>query len=295
MPVLPDIPALTPLPPGLAGDAAYALFCRPDLSDMRPLNHDTLVRRARRQLRGQQPEFIASSVGPIATFTLAPRGPARSAILIVHGWTSEASFMTAIAEPLRQHGHRVVLLDMPAHGHSPQRAASLIDCARGVQAVANALGPFDSLIAHSIGALAGLLAAEGKPPIGPATSFRLTALVAPPNTMTRITGDFSRRCALAPDQQRAFEHRVARVGERDIHAITAAKIVRDTGMETLIVHSRDDPIIPVDDAIAIAQGVPRGQLALVDDLGHARILYAPPVVRTIRSFFDRQAYPSQLD
>lgn len=286
MSLLPGRPVFDGLPPGLAGDLAYALFCRPDLSDRRAADHEALVLRARRQLRGLAPHYIDSPVGPVATYTLEPPKPPGTALLIVHGWTSEASFMTAIAEPLRQRGHRVVLLDMPAHGRSPQRRASLIDCARGIRAVAETLGPFDGLLAHSIGALAGLLVAEGGPPLGPGPTFPHVALIAAPNALSEITRSFGAGAGLDDDQQRAFEMRVARVGARPVSRFSSANLIGEAKPRTLVVHSRDDTVIPVANAIEIAQAVPRGQLTLVDDLGHARILYAPPVVRQIRNFFD---------
>lgn len=96
------------------------------------------------------------------------KGEPRASVLVVHGWTSEASFMMAIAEYLRRRGYRVVLPDLPAHGLSPGARTSLIDCAHAVREVAEALGPMSFAVAHSMGGLAARSrAAAVGPCLGP--------------------------------------------------------------------------------------------------------------------------------
>ena len=88
-----------------------------------------------------------------------------ASVLLVHGWTAEASFMTAFAEHFRKRGFRIVLFDFPAHGQSLPERASLIDCAHAIRTVAEALGPIQFVLAHSLGGTAALLAGGGGAPM----------------------------------------------------------------------------------------------------------------------------------
>ncbi|MEM1306670.1 MAG: alpha/beta fold hydrolase [Pseudomonadota bacterium] len=268
----------------LAGDRAYRLFCRPDLSSYRSAAHLQLVARARPALARATRSWTPTPHGPVATYTLTPTGTPRSHVLIVHGWTSEAAFMAAFAAPLLQRGCRVVLFDHPAHGRSPQRAASLIDLARATRAVAAAHGPFDAALAHSIGCLATLLAHEGGAPLGGSHRFARLCLIAAPNRLSDIVARFAVEQRLSAAAHRTFARHVVRVGHRPLETFSSARLLNAHPVPTLLVHARDDDRVPFTDAEAITAACPTTELAAVDGLGHARVLYAPPVVRIVRSF-----------
>ena len=128
-----------------------------------------------------------------------PEGAWNSAsVLLVHGWTSEASFMTAFAEYFRKCGFRIVLFDFPAHGQSTRERASLIDCAHAVRHVAEALGPIEYVLADSLGGMAALLAGGGGAPMPRGYPFRAFVLVAMPNDFSAVTRTFGEEEALRP-------------------------------------------------------------------------------------------------
>ncbi|HMI90586.1 MAG TPA: alpha/beta fold hydrolase, partial [Polyangiales bacterium] len=79
------------------------------------------------------------------------RGPA---VLLVHGWNGHSGQLTELVAPLVAAGRRVVAFDQPAHGRSSGQRATLIDFAGAVRAVADAVGPLDAIVAHSLGATA---------------------------------------------------------------------------------------------------------------------------------------------
>src|SRR5690348_873132 len=104
---------LSRLPLGTAADAAFRIFCTPELSHYRSANHQELARRARFHLRNAEWRQVSTPVATLQTYTFEPDRNALGTVLVVHGWTGEASFMTAIAEPIRRMGFRVVLFDLP--------------------------------------------------------------------------------------------------------------------------------------------------------------------------------------
>src|SRR5919204_6145133 len=110
--------SLAGLPPALAGDIAFRIFCTPQLSQYRSADHDVLTERARFHLRNAAWERVPTPVGEVQAYVFQPDAERRGTVLLVHGWTSEASFMTAFIEPLRRSGLRVIAFDFPAHGLS---------------------------------------------------------------------------------------------------------------------------------------------------------------------------------
>ncbi|MEO1694176.1 MAG: alpha/beta hydrolase [Pseudomonadota bacterium] len=270
--------------PQLAGDRALRLFCRPDLSRLGPDGHAQLAAKARPALRRAAFSWTPSSVGDLATYVFAPKSPPVGTVLCVHGWSGEAAFMAAFSGPLVHSGLRVVLFDNPAHGRSGGRRSSIIEMARATLAVADRFGPIDTVIAHSVGCFATLLALEGGPPLGRHHPFEKLCLIAAPNHFGDVVHRFADQIDLPPAARRCFERGVARASQRTLRELNAADFLRKLGVPTLLVHARDDDCIPVADGAAIAAVCPNARLKVFDGLGHGRVLYAPPVIREVRSF-----------
>lgn len=275
--------------PARAGDLAYRRFCTPKLSERRSADHDILVDRARFHLRNAEWANVPTTEGAIPAYVFSPDAgsDSRGSVLVAHGWTSEASFMAVFAEQLRRTGFRVVLFDQPAHGKSTRERASLIDCARALLQVAEALGPFRFAVAHSMGCLASLLAGEGKAPLPRAYPFERYVLVSGPNRFARVTEEYGETLALPRVAQRQYERQLERIAHRRIADFTSARLLAATGRPALVIHARDDHEVTFDNAEEIAAGSPSAELMAVDGLGHRNILFAPPVIRATVAYFTR--------
>lgn len=271
--------------PALAGDLAFRKFCIPRFSDYRTNDHSVLVGRARHHLHHAKFRRFLTAVGEVATYELLPDGETvRGDVLVVHGWTSEASFMMALAEPLRRSGFRVVLLDFPAHGRSRGEQTRLVDCARGMVEICDHLGPFQSIVAHSMGALAALLAGAGERPLSHRVPFERYCLIAAANKFSEVTGRFAERLGMSRAGRRQFERHLERIAHQSIGDFRGERFLRIIERPTLLIHARDDHEVPFHNSLEMADGMPHAKLVPFDGLGHRRILYAPPVVRAVVSF-----------
>lgn len=278
------IPDLSKLPPALAGDIAYRLFCEPALSERRSADHDKLAGRARYHLRTARWERVPCVAGELQVYVWEPDGAPRGTVLVVHGWTSEASFMVALVEPIRRAGHRVVLFDFPAHGYSSGHSVNLIGCARAVLAVAQAYGPIAACVAHSFAGLAALLVAEGGPPMPASIDFGRIVLIACPNRLQDVTRDFGRYHKLTPGAQTHYERHLERVGHRSLAEYSIVNLWNHRPRPMLVIHSRGDPEIGAWNADDIVEGCRGTELCLYDGLGHRAILGAPPVMRKVMTY-----------
>lgn len=270
------------LPPAAAGDAAFRIFCTPSLSERRASDYCKLSERARFHLRHAGWHRVPTPVGDVQAYRLEPEAATPAGVvLLVHGWTSEAAFMTALAEPIRRSGFRVVLFDLPAHGRSPGRTTNLIECSRATLAVAESFGPIHAIVAHSFGGMVSLLAAEGNAPMPRALRTKHVVLVACPNRLSDVTREFAERWGLTDAARRAFERRLERVGSRPISRYSTVELLGSSACRALVVHARDDEEVPFRCAEEIVAAHPAAQLLAVEGLGHRSILYAPPVVRSV--------------
>lgn len=274
------------LPPALAGDLAYKRFLQPKLSSRRSRDHVVLTERARFHLRNARWVDVATTEGRVQAYVFEPDSGAecRGSVLIAHGWTSEASFMAVFSEFLRRAGFRVVAFDQPGHGLTGRERASLIDCARALQQVAEALGPFRFAVAHSMGGLAVLLVGEGGPPLGRAYPFERYVLISSPNRFTSVTRAFAAELCLDAAALRVYERHLERIAHRPVTGFNAADFLAATGRPALVIHARDDTEVSFESAEEIAAACPRAELKAFDGLGHRNILFASPVIRAAASY-----------
>ncbi len=275
------MPTLAHLPAAAAGDRAFRIFCTPELSHHRTRDHHQLTERARFHLRNARWERVATPAGEVCAYVFEPDQDARGTVLLVHGWTSEAAFMTAFTEPLRRSGLRVVAFDFPAHGHSPGRRTNLAECARAMLAVAEHYGPIDGAVAHSFGGFVSLLVAEGGAPLPHAHPIKRFVLLSCPNRLSDVAGNFGRRLGLDKAAQRAYEHHLERVGHRPVATFASAELLAKVSAPTLVVHGSADGEVPFHNAEEIAQACPTARLMPFEGFGHRTILYAPPVMRAV--------------
>lgn len=280
-PTVADLSRMSRAAPQRAGDITLRHFCEPWRSERRAADHAALVTRARPYLARATTLRLATTGGPIPVHMLEPEGGGAQSprVLVVHGWTSEASFMALFGERLVRSGFRVALMDGPAHGTAPQRRASLIDWTRAILEVGDAIGPFEAVVAHSMGVLAALLAGAGGPPFHRRHDFRRYVLISAPNRLSVITAEFGAARGLTPAAQRAFERHLERLAHRPLATFTGANLLAATEMPALLIHATDDHEVPYSNSVEIAAACPRATLAPFDGLGHRRILSAPPVVR----------------
>ncbi|HYE00634.1 MAG TPA: alpha/beta fold hydrolase [Alphaproteobacteria bacterium] len=207
---------------------------------------------------------------------------AAPAVLLVHGWESEHRALGGFVAPLLAQGLRVVAFDQPAHGRSGGRTASLPEFARALRAVAVAAGgqgaPVLATIAHSLGAAATVAA------LGIGTRLGRVALIAPPSR-PRVHADML--CAALgfdAERRRGFYRRLAGLTGVDVQGYDLTEIARGLRSPALILHARNDRVVPATHGQALAAVWPGAELALFDALGHVRILSDAGAVRRVLDF-----------
>ncbi len=226
--------------------------------------------------------FEATALGRVVRGRVWGKGPV---VYLVHGWGGDHAQLGAFVAPLLGSGYRVVGFDGLAHGRSDPGTAGVgqstaVELGRSLDAVAARYGPAQAVVAHSLGALATLLALRD----GWLATRRLV-MVAPMASVAAALRDFERQLRYGPRTRRALDRRWRRRFGVDVRSLELALVARDMDRpELLVVHDRGDRETAYDDTACFVAGWPKARLLTTQGLGHHRILSDPQVVRAVTSF-----------
>ncbi|WP_158595755.1 alpha/beta fold hydrolase [Oleomonas cavernae] len=213
---------------------------------------------------------VAGPQGDLGVWT-AGSGPA---VLLVHGWEGNHLDLGAFVEPLVAAGRRVVSLDLPAHGVSAGTRGSIPDLAAGVRAVADAIGPVEAVIAHSIGSPVTVLALDD------GLACQRVALISPPMRYTDFARATAHQVGVDPD---GVVEALRDLGI-DIDRLDVSTMAPRLRQQALLIHSAEDRVTSVETTRKIAANWAGSRMIEVKGLGHRRILRDPTVIETVVDF-----------
>jgi alpha-beta hydrolase superfamily lysophospholipase len=213
-----------------------------------------------------------------------PDGPARTTVVLVHGYGEHLGLYDALARRLTADGHAVHAFDAPGHGRSDGARAvveswnPIVDAARHLAALAREQHPGTPLvvIGHSAGAVAATLLALRHPDLadalvlsgGPVLPLEWVDAELALGRAETEAGEPPELLSTHPDYVHALLHDPLtwKGGFRRemLLALRATWPEIGAGLATgrpdvpvLLVHGEADPIVPVADAHAVARRLPR--------------------------------------
>lgn len=202
------------------------------------------------------------------------------AVLLIHGWEGHTGRMIPLIEPLLQEGYRVFALDAPGHGLSPASRTHLLDVSFAIEDMIDQHGPFFGVIAHSFGAAATTIALAREPQLMP----EKLVLLSPMRDLQQhfdIFSDIARLSEKCKAQVRELAERQVGLPFEMVSAINA---VRTFSMSGLVIHDRQDTLIPYEVGETIASNWHGTQLISTDNLGHRSALGDETTVRQLLTF-----------
>ncbi|MET9554336.1 alpha/beta hydrolase [Streptomyces sp. NPDC006645] len=266
--------------PCLAGHAAFRLFRKPRgrsrlRPDERPLTH-----------RAEVGEIVVGG-GKAVSYRW---GTGRRPVLLVHGWESRGSRFAALVSELLDLGLSPVTFDAPGHGDATGETMTILDLRDIIMALDEEHGPFEMVVAHSLGVTATFVAARE---CGLRTE-RIVAISGVPDFAYLVDG-FCVRLGLRARLNAELRRRVERElfpGEGDVWARfavprTPAEVGRP--LPVLVVHDEDDDMVDPACSRALAEALgDRAELVVTWGLGHRRIIGDAQVAASVRDFVVRE-------
>ena len=206
-------------------------------------------------------------------------GASERKILLVHGWESRGTQLSGFVDTLLAEGFQVIALDGPAHGQSKGRQANPAAFSQAVSQAFRQLGPFEGVLAHSMGGSAlGLSLAED-------IQCDKVVLISSPSSIVSVLQRFAGFIGLPRSSTERFIGMVERNVGRPADALDTAKNLSLVASAGLIIHDKRDREVPYDNALDILRQWPSAQLLSTDGYGHRAILRQPEVWHAVADFF----------
>lgn len=200
-------------------------------------------------------------------------------VLLVHGWGAQAAQLRAFVFPLLRAGFRVIAYDQPAHGVSEGRLTALPDFADVLAEVAAHHGEVRAVIGHSLGATAAAVALAWRK-----VELEKIVLVSPPSDMDGYTRRFARWHWIPESVRRAMQEAIEERYGRRWEELELARIAPHLRASALVIHDRNDRVVPWAQGAAVAGQWPGAKLITTEGLGHRRILVDDGVTQAAAEF-----------
>ena len=259
--------------PEKAANAAYQLFCTP-YSGKPKREVPAVFHKAQRQslplndLKINGFEWNPLHKEPTCT------------VLICHGFDSFSYRFEAYVEQLLKEGCRVLAFDAPAHGISDGKRFNVLLYKQMLVEVAKKFGPFNGIMAHSVGALAvGLAMEELQYP-----DVKL-ALIAPATETTRAVQQFFKMFPVDGKTHTAFLQLIENLGSKPLDWYSMTRIVPTLGNHMLWLHDEQDRICPFEDTATLRElQLPNVRFITTSGLGHSKIYREADIQKHIIKF-----------
>jgi pimeloyl-ACP methyl ester carboxylesterase len=238
-----------------------------------------MIERAEQRIAAAHVENIPFADGTVVTYRFEPEtSEAVPTVVLIHGWTGRAAFMSAFVAPLTVAGFRVIAVDLPGHGRSSGKTLNLARAAAALTAVHARTGPWHGVIGHSFGGAVATTfvtgAIKGFAPI----PIKRLVLIAAPESMPAVFRNFGGIIGLGPRAQKALEDRVLDIAGNPLETFRGAALLQARTIATLVIHAPDDKEVDFRNAAAFAAAGPHVEVVEAPGTGHRRILYAPAVL-----------------
>jgi pimeloyl-ACP methyl ester carboxylesterase len=188
------------------------------------------------------------------------------AVIVMHGWTANASLMLPLGVPLRRLGLHLLFLDGRGHGLSePDELTGAPQFAEDIEAALDWLAQDPrveaaAVLGHSAGATAAILAASRRPEVAAVVSV---AAIADPRAIR--WGRLPK--ALPPLLMRYLAWRTG----YELSEIIPLERAAHVRAPMLLIHGDADEVVPVEHAHQLAERADRAELLVVPGAGHASL------------------------
>ncbi len=202
-------------------------------------------------------------------------------ILICHGFDSSSYRFAKYVPSFLNAGFQVFAFDAPGHGFSDGKTVNAFVYRNIILEIEALFGPFDGIMAHSLGALAASLAVEEMK-----NPDKKLVLIAPATEVKTIFQNFFKTVPLTKKTKKAFDDLVYEKSGHQTEWFSVARAVQNIPSSILWIHDTDDKMCPYEDTLPIRQKLlPNLQFITTEGLGHTRIYISRDVHNTIVNFF----------
>jgi len=205
-------------------------------------------------------EEISYNNMEIATYRWVGKG---KTVLLMHGWESNTARWEYILNDLKAQNYNIIALDAPAHGRSDGKQFNAVLYSEFINAVAKKFQP-EVLIGHSVGGMASVFCMHHYN----LPSVKKMILLGAP---AHYTGVFDRYKSMMGYNKRissGLDAIVLKRFEKPVSYFSVANFTESIEAKGLIIHDKNDKIIPYEDGQLIASRYKNSELISTTGFGH---------------------------
>lgn len=206
-------------------------------------------------------------------------------VVLMHGWSGSGTQFRYFIPELVKAGFKVAVFDAPAHGRNPGKKAHVIDFADSLVQIQQQVGPVDTVIAHSLGAMAATLATHR------GLTVNRLVLLAPQLDASDMFGSYATILNLNKKLAQRFK---ALAGQKmaDIlglddpwELLTIETLLQEKEMPGLIVFDSEDEEVSQQHIAEIESSWVNAESFKTQGLGHIHVLKDKEVIQRVIKFF----------
>ena len=194
--------------------------------------------------------------------------PANELILLVHGWEGHSGNFADIITRLVHEGYYVLAFDGPSHGYSTKGQTNLLEFSDLIIQIIDPYSP-KKIISHSVGAVVTTYALNRRQHL----DIDKYVMITTPDSFLERIKYISFQVGIAEKAQKALIRKLERELKTKIQTIAVSEFVKNISVKNvLILHDRNDKIIPLKQAELVNENCKSSQLEIIENTGHYKIL-----------------------
>lgn len=237
----------------LAARMALFLFTKPLKGSINEEQSDFLGTSFREEL-------LVNGI-PVMTYRWLGKG---KKILLAHGWESNAARWRYLIEPLKKLDYTIIALDAPAHGRSGSNRFNALLYADFIKAVTKKFNP-DIVIGHSVGGMATAFS-QNKHEI---TTIKKLILLGVPSEFNNVLNRYYKMMSYNSRTTNAINKLIQDQFNAEPISFSTARHLESLKLQGLIIHDKEDDVIPYEDAILINNSFKNSTLITTKGLNHS--------------------------
>ena len=210
-------------------------------------------------------------------------------VVMMHGWSGSGVQFRKLIPGLVAAGYRVAAFDAPAHGSNPGKQTHLLEFADTLLGIQQQIGPVHTLMAHSFGGMASIMASHH------GLKVEQMVLFAPHLDVNEIHQSYSDLLNLNPDLSKRFHEKIGArmaeiIGFDDVwDFFTPQNLLKDRDFGGLLIFDSEDEEIPLSQFKTVERYWEGSVVIETQGLGHHRILKDAAVIKNVLEFMTRAA------
>jgi len=203
-------------------------------------------------------------------------------VVLVHGWDSNSGCMLGFIDDLVAQQKKVIAFNLPAHAFYKSKKTNYLECKNAFKMVVNQLPKHDSLsfISHSFGS--GIVAFGLSE-----MDIKVDKLVflTSPNYVIDIFKEFKDIISLGDQAFELMNNKASKLLNENIKDVaTEQKLTLAKFNELLLIHDKNDKVIPYSNTININKSIPNSKIENFKNIGHYRMLWHKDVIKLAVDF-----------